>query len=61
MARWKIFINYGTQEEFRMLESKVFDGRRKAGHFCNSNPVGKHYPLKCVMHEEDWKRAKGEQ
>lgn len=60
MARWKIFINYGTQEEFRILDEKVFESRRKAEHYCNSNPLGHHYPLKCVMREEEWKEMKGE-
>ena len=58
MAKWKIFINFGTEDEFRMLNEKVFETRKKAENFCKSNPLGYEYPLKCVMREEDWEWRK---
>jgi hypothetical protein len=60
MACWKIFINYGTREEFHILDERVFKSRWEAERFCKSNPLGQHYPLKCVMREEEWKQRKVE-
>lgn len=58
MARWKIFIEYGEQREFDVLDEKVFETKKQATEFCKSNPLGLQYPLKCIMREDEWERRK---
>ena len=58
MARWKIFIEYGEQREFDVLDEKVFETKKQAAEFCKSNPLGLQYPLKCIMREDEWERRK---
>ena len=36
MARWKIFIEYGEQREFDVLDEKVFETKKQATEFCKS-------------------------
>ena len=47
---WKIYINYGTQEEFDLVEQLSFNTKKEAEQWCKNH----RYPLKCVMKESEY-------
>lgn len=59
MKIYKIYINYGTTEEFETLANLTFNGKKEAIAACKNGiilPSGEKvtFPQKCIVTESKW-------
>ena len=54
---WKIYVNYGRQEELNMVNELAFRTKKEACEWAKENG----YPAKCVMREEEWQENKAKE
>lgn len=54
--KWRIYINLGTEAEFKLTENVGFDTKKQAQEWAKAHG----FPYKCVVSSEEYKRLTGD-